>query len=422
MNNKEKIIFTEKLYSNIHTRKNISLACPFSRPWAVSHWFNRLLQLNWEGDFFSEVAFYFVVDGDETFSELCKHLHKLPSHCKYRIFLTNTNPLANYGGINIIKKRRQRILQIWKFLWEICEGEIIIGSEDDSLFYPDTINTLYKKLIEEKNIGFIQSSILGRWNCNMIPHWKKSYNMWTTYDLKFKDKSFIEIDGGGWYCFVARHVPSDALRWEVVENDLVGPDVIMVNSFKSLGYTLLGATNLWIDHMLDNDKVLSIDNVDFIDKLVLKLVNNSWQLSTHKINKNNIDGEKFMDLDNNTLVYCLVLRNYQGAEGFVTKDRKLVVPFKRFKELEAKRLAKFIGEVKETSEVQVIVQDPEPDPEPEIEVIDFGIKAQEYGPRPPEPIPVIKSTEESSSLTSVMEEEVEEKPKDIKKRGRKKKE
>lgn len=349
------VTLTEVLNTNPYLpNKSVTMAVPFSRVWAVEEWFDCLMSVDWQGkDFWSEVSLLIVADGEAVLAEICKHLNKIPDHAKYRVFKTNSTPIIEYGDL---QARRLKICSIWKQMWGLAEGDVILGSEDDSLFPPDAYIKLLTILRSNPKNGFVQASIIGRWAKDLVPHWvyTPSGVMRGWESGAWHEKTVVEIDGGGWYCFAALKEAGNKAEWTCDPTACVGPDVLMVFSIKKLGYNTLGVWDIWVTHLLSESKFLrqnrkkylNIETVECLEQLLLREVQTGrWDTKSKIIPKPFTVGVTMNTNDQNRLVKVKVIRNFQGAEGLCTRGRFLTVTWARWKQLESRRLAELIPEV-----------------------------------------------------------------------------
>lgn len=379
---------TEMYNRNVYlSNRKYTMIVPFSRTWAVAPWFECLLNIQWENDFWENVTIFFCADGGAALNEISKHIVKLPERSKYRVFKTDTQPIAEFGDL---LARRRRICSIWSQLWRMVEGPIVLGSEDDSLFPPDAFMRLTKILEtpptnpNDKETGFVQASIIGRWSSYMVPHWtlstsptKSGQKLDTWRTGLYTGENIVPIDGGGWYCFAALKAAGDNASWKADPKQHVGPDVLMVNSIKKK-YNTLGVWDIWVKHLLEEDTYLDIETVDYLDQITIREVTKGrWGLDQKIIHKPFSEFLNMNDDNNNKMVRIVVRRTFQGVEGLCTRGTILTVTMKRYLQLEAKRLAELLPE--EVNETLPEVQDLDLDEPEEV------VNSPKLGPEPPEP-------------------------------------
>jgi len=216
----------------------------FSRPWAVDRYFKHLDKLTLPPK--TEIICVIDTDDMEFANKVIDKLSKTKFDCiKYSI--THNEKLPEFKGVAY---RRQRIIDNWHILLSEAQGEIILGSEDDSL--PET--TAYIKLLDDlvnNNCDFVQGNIIGRWQANMYPAW----HVFEDRDgkpikvISGEKKTGVEkIQGCGWYCFVCK--TDVMLKYPMIQNDSLplGPDVNFGYTLSRNGFTLLHDWDVDVEH------------------------------------------------------------------------------------------------------------------------------------------------------------------------------
>lgn len=237
-----------------------TLAVPFSRCWAVDKWFSMFSTQKWPFSM-DELSVLIFCDNNNVISTVTDYI-KSYENISYKIFGDRSR--SKLPEMGKVEQRRKRIAEIWEFLWRSSPGEIILGSEDDSIPEEDSYSRLLRVLEHDDSIGFVQGTIIGRWRCPCVPHWKNSGNKWETQAPDGNE--LMDIDGGGWYCFAARKDAGLLANWKYSDLLPVGPDVTMVNSIRNNGYKVIGHWGVWVDHITEGN-TLSVENSIYNEKL-----------------------------------------------------------------------------------------------------------------------------------------------------------
>lgn len=192
----------------------------FTRPWAVKRYFENLQRI-WLPNNTEMIC---IVDSDnrqlyrEVTRAILAHRGKFSS---IKTFLTRNAK----AGERSATERRKRIARNMNIMLTEARGDIILGSEDDSL--PEDPNT-YKILIQnlkDQNADFVQGTIVGRWE-PIIPAWHVTMKDGELFEIRTGDKKtgLEEIEGCGWYGYAAK---ADTMRKYAFHTDYcphIGPD------------------------------------------------------------------------------------------------------------------------------------------------------------------------------------------------------
>lgn len=164
-----------------------------------------------------------------------------------KIIYTNNPRLPENSQVNL---RRQRIIDNWHLLMTEARGEIILASEDDSLPEPNAYMKMLDTMKKEK-ADFVQGNIIGRWGTKMCPAWRiieQDNRPVILYNDKERTRGITQVQGVGWYCFVA---PTDIVRkYQMIVDDTLplGPDVRFGYELSKKGYKLLHQWDVSVEH------------------------------------------------------------------------------------------------------------------------------------------------------------------------------
>ena len=224
----------------------------FSRPWAVKRYLECFEKLeipeNTEMIVVIDSGFHMIRRSLEA------ALVKDRRFTGTKMIITGNAPLPEFSNVNA---RRRRIISNWNMILTEARGEILLGSEDDSLPAP----TAYSKMLDsmdQLNADFIQGNIIGRWHANICPAWKvqernnKPYAVWS---LKEKAEGIEPIEAVGWYCFVAN---TDIFRKFAMEIDNLmpnGPDLRHGYIMHKEGARLFHRWDVKVEHFTETKRL-----------------------------------------------------------------------------------------------------------------------------------------------------------------------
>jgi hypothetical protein len=172
-----------------------------------------------------------------------------------KLIRTGNNPLPEFANV---AQRRARIKQNWHRILTEARGEILLGSEDDSLPQPDAYIKLLETLKQEK-AHFVQGNIIGRWGVRLCPAWKVidvNCKPVVLYSEKEKSEGLDEVQGTGWYCFVTY---TDIFRKYDIpldDNLPLGPDVKLGYLLSHSGYKLLHRWDIKVEHFTEKESLI----------------------------------------------------------------------------------------------------------------------------------------------------------------------
>lgn len=276
----------------------ITIFCPFTRRWAIDQWLKDLAAVAHDP---SLTNLCFIVDGDEPY--IYKTLERFGKERGYR----STHLKHNVGWrTNEIKLtiRRQRVADIHEQAKDMiakCDGDIVIGLEDDTRFdrladFSRLIGPLQDAVDGEVSIkvGFVEGVQMGRWGANMIGAWRAvhDFNPWHIETLLPPDPNdpaatttgYEEITGGGWYGYAtfkhlflqAPYFTSPSFPW--------GPDVNFGFWIRQRGYKCLIDWNTIFGHDDQGQTMYPDDPKARLAKIVYNKRddNGKWERTDHE--------------------------------------------------------------------------------------------------------------------------------------------
>lgn len=216
----------------------ITIFCPFTRRWAIDDWLVNLAGVEHDPGLTNLCA---IVDGDEPY--IVNMIKKFAETRGYRSFHLKANPNWHPNEVRLTI-RRHRIADIHeqaKDLIAKCDGEIVIGLEDDTMIdrLPN-FDRLIRPLAGSDAVGFVEGVQMGRHNTNMIGAWlMDDVHNPDHAETLLPGEDYQEISGGGWYGFATRRdlflntprYASPSFPW--------GPDVNFGLEIRRRGFTCL---------------------------------------------------------------------------------------------------------------------------------------------------------------------------------------
>lgn len=169
-------------------------------------------------------------------------------------------PVVNHS----ILMRRHRIALIMNEIKEIvAPSEYIMCIEDDTIVPRNTLKRLLNDYYIYPYAGMIQGIELGRWGIPYIGAWKVDDVYEPTEILSLTPKSgIVEVDAGGFYCFMTKYELFKKHKFETMENDSLGPDVNFGLWLRQIGHKNYADFNIRCEHRLDNGKILTLANTE----------------------------------------------------------------------------------------------------------------------------------------------------------------
>ena len=270
----------------------ITIFCAFTRRWAIDGWLDNLAAVQ-HNPALTNLAF--IVDGDEPY--IYKTLQRFAEERGYRALHIkhNTGWSANEMRLTI---RRQRVAEIHeqaKTLIAHCDGDYVIGLEDDTVFdrlesFARLLNPLENHETDKPKIGFVEGVQMGRWGAHMVGVWRAddvNYPRKIETLLPPPSNGYEEITGGGWYGYAtlrrlfleAPYFASPSMPW--------GPDVNFGFWLRQQGWRCLVDWSIVFGHN-DHGEVLYPDDPKArLVKIVYnkRADNGKWERSDHEQNR-----------------------------------------------------------------------------------------------------------------------------------------
>lgn len=152
-----------------------------------------------------------------------------------------------------IKDRRTRISSIHNQIKSyIGDCDYVLGIEDDTLIPFNTIEKLVSDYRIFPHAGFIEGLELGRRSTTYVGAWRADdiYNMSSIATLSEEDiqSEFVEIDSGGFYCFITKRDTYVTHNFKPFLDNELGPDVNFGIELRKQGYTNYLDTSLRCIH------------------------------------------------------------------------------------------------------------------------------------------------------------------------------
>jgi hypothetical protein len=216
-----------------------------SRPWAVNRYLETVKQLELPED----IEAVIVVDTQihSARRKIYEYFREDKRFVGVKIIYTNNHRLPENSQVYL---RRQRIIDNWHLILTELRGDIVIATEDDSLPDRDAYTKLLETLEKEK-ADFVQGNIIGRWGARICPAWRvgeKDGRPVVVWNEEEKKNGLSNIQGVGWYCFVA---PADVVRkYAMVVDDTLplGPDVRFGYQLYRNGFKILHRWDVKVEH------------------------------------------------------------------------------------------------------------------------------------------------------------------------------
>ena len=222
-----------------------SFTAMISRPWAVGRYLEMVKHLELPKDIEA------VIVVDTQIHSTRRRIYEYFEHDKrfvgVKIIYTDNHRLPENSQVYL---RRQRIIDNWHLILTEIRGDIVLASEDDSLPDRDAYTKLLDTLESEK-ADFVQGNIIGRWGARICPAWRvgeKDGRPVVVWNEEEKKSGLSNIQGVGWYCFVA---PADIVRkYAMVVDDTLplGPDVRFGYQLYRNGFKILHRWDVKVEH------------------------------------------------------------------------------------------------------------------------------------------------------------------------------
>lgn len=179
----------------------ITVVCFFTRLEMIGRWFDDLASTDLDP---TRTNLCFIVDCNEPkiYAFIMEEMNKT----KFRKFLIHRNYEHVVNEVNI-PIRRQRIVELHEQSKELvrqCDGEYILGLEDDTVFTNLCVGRLLDKA-QGDQVGLVSAYEAGRWHAKIIGVWKFDDALEPKEcRTMLPDRGFESVDAAGFYCYVTR--------------------------------------------------------------------------------------------------------------------------------------------------------------------------------------------------------------------------
>lgn len=209
----------------------ITIFCAFTRRWAVDRWLENLAAVEHDP---AQTNLAIIVDIDEPY--ILNTIKKFAEARGYRHLEWRMNSDWHPNEVRL-RVRRQRVAEIKnqsKDLIIACDGDIIIGLEDDTVFDRlQSFEQLYGALLENDKIGFVEGVQMGRWGANIVGVWdaddfefpQRVNTLLPPDDENTTDFPVQEITGGGFYGYATHRELYLNHEYHTATSEPWGPDV-----------------------------------------------------------------------------------------------------------------------------------------------------------------------------------------------------
>lgn len=254
----------------------ITIVCAFTRPWAIEQWLADLAAVEHTPEL---TNLCFIVDCDEP---VIKHaLERYAKTRPYRAVHVQMNHKWEVPPETSMGMRRRRIADVKeqsKAQVRQCDGEFVIGLEDDTVFgHIGSFDSLLRPFRELPNVGFVEGVQMGRHGkCRMVGAWsfddandpRYCETMLPLLKREARPYGFGDyqrITAGGWYCYATRRNLYLGADYYASANQPWGPDVNFGLWLTRTGYVCLIDWAMTLGH---NDR----GNIGYADKWPLSQV------------------------------------------------------------------------------------------------------------------------------------------------------
>jgi len=169
----------------------------------------------------SEMALLCIVNGEADLFVKARNLCEM-SKFSERLCIQE-RPLTKIRQYDI-GGRRKRISRLHNVAREHVNSQYVFGIEDDTIVPFYALEMLGQYYTDE--VGMIEGVEMGRWGVPYIGAWKAdSIEQPTELVSLPMSEGLVEIDAGGFYCFLTRSEFYKAHHFKPFDNNGLGPDV-----------------------------------------------------------------------------------------------------------------------------------------------------------------------------------------------------
>lgn len=149
--------------------------------------------------------------------------------------------------------RRKRISQLHNFAKEHINTEYVFGVEDDTIIPANALVKLGEQMID--GVGMVEGVEMGRWGVPYIGAWiVDNIDEPTEIVSMHKADGVVDIDAGGFYCFITRAEYYKAHNFKPFDNNGLGPDVDFSLELRRKGLKVLADFDIECIHKaIDRD-------------------------------------------------------------------------------------------------------------------------------------------------------------------------
>lgn len=154
--------------------------------------------------------------------------------------------------------RRKRIATLHNYAREHINTEYVFGVEDDTIVPSNALELLGEQMID--GVGMVEGVEMGRWGVPYIGAWLVDNIDEPTKIVSMPQSSgVVDIDAGGFYCFITRAEYYKAHDFKPFDNNGLGPDVDFSLGLRRQGLKVLAHFDVECIHKnADGDIVFGI--------------------------------------------------------------------------------------------------------------------------------------------------------------------
>lgn len=226
-----------------------------------------------------------MVDGDPN---LFLKVRNFVNESKFneRLSIQYVNPKSNLvPKYNYNPMRKNRIADIHneskKYMWE---SEFVFGLEDDTIPPQNALTKLLRGYATKPYAGVIEGLELGRWNIPYIGAWRVD-DIYEPKDFRSiampapeDRKELIEIDAGGFYCYLTRHEEYTRHQYKAFEGGKqFGPDIDYGIALRRKGLFNYIDASVVCDHYTETKFAINPTNTPVTETRLMKEKSGIWR-------------------------------------------------------------------------------------------------------------------------------------------------
>ena len=225
----------------------ITITCLFTREWAIDQWLKDLGNVEHDP---ALTNLAFVIDADEPLIK--SQLTAYGREHGYRSchIVMNSDHRPNEVRLAIRRHRIAVVKEQSKELVRRCDGEFVIGLEDDTVFSQlKSFDQLIQPFRDQPNVGFVEGVAVGRWGVPIIGGWRAD----DAHDPRYIEtilpgEGIEEITAGGFYGYATRRHLYLNHEYYWSESQPWGPDVNYGMWLQQQGYKCLIDWSIYFGH------------------------------------------------------------------------------------------------------------------------------------------------------------------------------